>query len=377
MALEDKRKSAQPSRKGKKAWRKNIDHEDVDVGLEAMRTEERVRGKVGELEMDELFTIDTAGDNRVKRQITKDKPLRVDQILAERSAVPGLKSRAVPKPTVTKGEPSKHQKHLVDKYKRKLDNAVAPAAKKKSKNTRSYDLWSEEPAETTNEYLEPVKKHKAPATLSQKPKAAIHQAAVTIPDAGASYNPTEEEHLKLLKKAHDIEVEKLEAQKALDEQLAYRKELEALASELDETIALEELEEAAAAEAEAEDEDTPTKKAAKQARKTTTERNREKRLRQERAIQAQRNQEKKIRQQIDRLKHIEADITTRTEELAQLLATKKQQKAEEEKQGLKRVGKHYVQEMPVEVQLQDELAESLRQLKVKLEHWFHITDNIT
>lgn len=36
-------KKLQPSRKGKKAWRKNIDMEPVEEGLESNREEERVR----------------------------------------------------------------------------------------------------------------------------------------------------------------------------------------------------------------------------------------------------------------------------------------------------------------------------------------------
>jgi nucleolar protein 53 len=36
----------QPSRKGKRAWRKNVDIGEVDEGLEEMRAEERVTGLV-------------------------------------------------------------------------------------------------------------------------------------------------------------------------------------------------------------------------------------------------------------------------------------------------------------------------------------------
>lgn len=34
----------QGSRKGKRAWRKNVDIEEVEQGLEVIRTEERVTG---------------------------------------------------------------------------------------------------------------------------------------------------------------------------------------------------------------------------------------------------------------------------------------------------------------------------------------------
>lgn len=36
----------QPSRKGKKAWRKNVDIQDVEEGIEELRAEERATGSV-------------------------------------------------------------------------------------------------------------------------------------------------------------------------------------------------------------------------------------------------------------------------------------------------------------------------------------------
>jgi nucleolar protein 53 len=39
----------QASRKGRRAWRKNVDIEDVEEALEGLRTEERVTGYVLEL----------------------------------------------------------------------------------------------------------------------------------------------------------------------------------------------------------------------------------------------------------------------------------------------------------------------------------------
>lgn len=35
---------SQPSRKGKKAWRKNVDIEEIEIGLESLRDEERLTG---------------------------------------------------------------------------------------------------------------------------------------------------------------------------------------------------------------------------------------------------------------------------------------------------------------------------------------------
>lgn len=53
----------QSSRKGKKAWRKNVDISAEEQALEAARAEERLTGgKVESRSNDALFTIDTEGD---------------------------------------------------------------------------------------------------------------------------------------------------------------------------------------------------------------------------------------------------------------------------------------------------------------------------
>jgi len=71
----------QSSRKGKRAWRKNIDIQDVEKGMESLRTEERVLGCdlmclyicvrcnlavissiLQKRPDDQLFVIDTKGD---------------------------------------------------------------------------------------------------------------------------------------------------------------------------------------------------------------------------------------------------------------------------------------------------------------------------
>ena len=53
----------QSSRKGKKAWRKNVDMADVDRAMEEAREEERVTGgKVGERRNEALFEVDVTGD---------------------------------------------------------------------------------------------------------------------------------------------------------------------------------------------------------------------------------------------------------------------------------------------------------------------------
>ncbi|KAJ1984919.1 Ribosome biogenesis protein NOP53 [Dimargaris verticillata] len=55
----------QRSRKGKKAWRKNIDLNDIETGLENSRADERLGGgKLHERANEALFQIDTGGDDK-------------------------------------------------------------------------------------------------------------------------------------------------------------------------------------------------------------------------------------------------------------------------------------------------------------------------
>ena len=54
---------SQSTRKGKKAWRKNIDIDDVEERLEGVRSEERVLGTALHNQPDgDLFTVDVTGD---------------------------------------------------------------------------------------------------------------------------------------------------------------------------------------------------------------------------------------------------------------------------------------------------------------------------
>ena len=54
---------SQRTRSGKRAWRKNVDIDNVEEGLEAIRSEERVIGTALHNQPDkDLFTVDVTGD---------------------------------------------------------------------------------------------------------------------------------------------------------------------------------------------------------------------------------------------------------------------------------------------------------------------------
>ncbi|RKO85356.1 ribosome biogenesis protein Nop53/GLTSCR2, partial [Blyttiomyces helicus] len=158
-------KLAQPSRKGKKAWRKNVDVGDVEEKLDELRTEERLGGKVHEKKDAALFFTDTTGDEKnpptktsnrlppptsVKASL-KHRKLRIDQILTPASTIPSIASRKTAASSVrlTTGPKlrnvSKAQLAAVERIvkKRKAGDVVVGGGRKKAKKVGGgmVDVW--------------------------------------------------------------------------------------------------------------------------------------------------------------------------------------------------------------------------------------------
>lgn len=215
-----------------------------------------------------------------------------------------------------------------------------------------------------NPYLEPVHKRKvnAPATLKVKPAAAVHLPAVQVADAGASYNPTMEDHQALLRKAHQVEEDKIAERERINKQLEFRKEL--LEMDDDEVAKTDDEEEEDSDVHSDDDEETRKRKEIR--KKTRTERNRLRRAKENKWLEDRRRREKALNKELHKLDEIQqmvVDIEQETEE-----KTKQRQERQEakEKAGLPRLGKYYVPKVPIEVQLTEELSESLRTLKVRV-----------
>lgn len=243
---------------------------------------------------------------------------------------------------------------------------------------KSYDLWDapvEAPIQPNTDFLPVKSKLRVPKTVTEKPSGLIHIAAITTPEGGHSYNPDVVEHQQLLAKANDAEERKVEILKKLQEQLSYREELKQLAGELSATeitpegkIISTSVDDDEEEEEDLEDkptDDKATKKRKAAERKTRSQRHKSHRLATEELTKKQKLQERAIRQQIDKLREIEAEIKTRIEDLDIIAEKRDERKIAEEKKGIKKLGKYVVPELPVDVQLTDELCETLRQLKVK------------
>ncbi|KKK15479.1 hypothetical protein AOCH_002381 [Aspergillus ochraceoroseus] len=229
---------SQPSRKGKKAWRKNVDVSEVQEGLRLLKEEEIKGGVLAEKPSEELFTFDTTGSSEIRDAYRKQnkRALKSEEILAQRSAIAALDTRKRVNPKLTDGviEP-KTKKHKSDWVSRKEWLRLKQVAKdgnpmNKSGGSGLYDPWADEadaaPVEDPQfDFLPKPKPKVAPETLKHAPisLAANGKAipAVLKPNAGTSYNPTFEDWDRLLQeqgaKAVEAEKKRLEEERKEEE----------------------------------------------------------------------------------------------------------------------------------------------------------------
>ncbi|KZF23238.1 P60-like protein [Xylona heveae TC161] len=214
----------QASRKGKKAWRKNIDITPVQEGLEDVREEIIQGGLLSEKPAEELFTLDTTGSTAIQKAYNKvHKPLKADEIIAQRSAVPAVDSRKRSSSKVTDGiiEPSGKKRRGGGVSHKELERLkqIAYGGDSvhkdvvKTDNTPAYDPWAVEPPKQDPRFsfLEPPKPVRAPKTLNEAPISLAADGkkipAVKRPEGEMSYNPTFEDWSEALENAGQKEVE--------------------------------------------------------------------------------------------------------------------------------------------------------------------------
>ncbi|RMZ84816.1 hypothetical protein DV737_g1048, partial [Chaetothyriales sp. CBS 132003] len=231
---------SQPSRKGKRAWRKNVDISEVTTGLDTLREEIRSTGRaIAEQSDDQLFAADTAGDEEIKRTHKLTKPLRVDEILAERSAVPAVDSRKRKSSALGDGiydssGSSKRRKEgwvakkEVQRLRTKINaqNLLDGDGQGEAGGADAeFDLWGASDLSLAvhsqteqNEYVPPLRPKVAPATIRRAPipltASGKPAKPVSSPDEGTSYNPTFESWAALITREGDKEVAVEEARLA-------------------------------------------------------------------------------------------------------------------------------------------------------------------
>lgn len=254
---------SQPSRKGKKAWRKYVDVSDVQTGLEQVRAEEikgyvmerfkkmliSGRGVIAEKPSEALFSIDAVGAAEIQKAYHKIyKPLKSDEILAQRSAIPAVDTRKRSKTTDGVLEkPTKRRKtNGVSMEKLEKLRLRAYGGNTVVKNVidtdgvPSHDPWEDiiKVSDPRFSFLEWQKPIVVPSTLSEAPISLLQSKramrGVTKPNPGTSYNPTFQDWDDLLAEEgrKEIELEKKRIQEEKEE-AELRARIEAAQNERD------------------------------------------------------------------------------------------------------------------------------------------------
>ncbi|KAF9266567.1 P60-like protein [Marasmius fiardii PR-910] len=410
---------SQPSRKGKRAWRKNVDLDDLEEGLEEIREEERVHGTaLHKLADNELFQIDTEGDEKIRQSLPKfsTSQLTSAKILAQRSAIPAVYSRhnstnaASKRKAVSYADKERLLRQAKKPRKGPLNSIMdsrsdlwggATGLTEAVKNSGHYDPWAmnetstskETPPDNTNtntntntnkgeaekddfrtevlKTLHPLPpkppKHASSLDLSD-PRTHIQLPAVPLPHAGMSYNPPVAAHQELLLQAHSAEQKK---EKEADK-------LKEVKERIEKARALEEVGELEArpgmivdqpGDDDEEEEQTPSREVITikmPERKTKAQRRKEARRLEEKRILAGRAAKKRMMSVLNNVnaRNLRKSMRPSTEEL---VARRKASLAAKLKNGMagRRMGKYKVPEGHIDVQLGEELSENLRGLKVE------------
>lgn len=162
----------QPSRKGKKSWRKNIDLSATEAALEDIREQERAVGAPAYTQAnDQLFVEDRRGqETQLARQAREKRKLKSQEILEARSAVPAIHQRARSAFQLDTQTPAgkANAAGLPAKVKRRLrilasrphegqegQSEIGSAGKLQSDAVlaEKRDLWASEPAQPANEWV--------------------------------------------------------------------------------------------------------------------------------------------------------------------------------------------------------------------------------
>ncbi|RFU32884.1 hypothetical protein B7463_g3455, partial [Scytalidium lignicola] len=376
----------QPSRKGKKAWRKNVDITEVQQGLEQVRDEVIKGGVIAEKDSADLFAIDTTGDVSIPKKHLKDsKPLKADEIIAQRSSVPAVSMKKRPSDKTTDGILGPNEKrqrvayvsHKEVERLRKIANGQTETSVEATEAT--YDPWdmekaaAEEVQDPKFSFLENPKKKRAPVTLKHKPISLAASGkpitAVKKPDGGFSYNPiyTDYEERLIAEGEKELAAEKKRLAQA-EEERRKREAATISAAEAEAAEAradLSEWEEDSAWEGFESGTEEVGLKTKRPERKTLVQRNKIKRRKEEERKAKMAADIKKKELQVAEAKKIAKALAEKERSRALMRVEEDESSSEGDDVELRRrkLGKINLPQKDLELVLPDELQESLRLLK--------------
>lgn len=378
-AVREPQQYRQPSRKGKKAWRKNVDITPIQQGLESLREEIRQGGPIAERPSEDIFVIDVAGSDDIQKKHRLPKPLKADQILAERSAVPAVDGRKRTQSKLGDGiyEPSSKRQRKDWVSKKEVQRLKQSISKQSHLDTEQveddagagFDLWDSTPAEPaavtrTDEYIPKPRPKVAPRTISQPPTAltAIGKPikAVRAPDAGTSYNPSFEDWDDLLNREGAKELSAEQArQQAAQAEAEREARLAAVAAAVDREGQSDYESAWSGFDTENEEE---ILKAKRPKRKTPAQQHRAKRRMKEEQL-ARHEAAMKAKQKRDEVVAMALAEVNQDRDLEVTPDDAEENQAADDTQLRRRkLGKVPIPEKPLELVLPDELQESLRRL---------------
>jgi nucleolar protein 53 len=342
-------------------------------------------GVIVEKDSAELFTLDLAGDAAIQKKYLKgSKPLKADEIIAQRSAVPAVPQRKRAGDKTTDGVlQSKRQRTSYVSHKgltrlrniadgRQEDPMVEPTE-------ANHDPWDAQKdlEEATQDprfsFLEKSKKKVAPATLKHRPISLAASGkdipAVKKPEGGFSYNPVYTDYEERL--MTEGEKELAAEQKRLAAAEAERIKLEAAAksaaeAEVAEAKAdLSEWEEDSAWDGFESGTEDVKLSAKRPERKTQAQRNRIKRRKEEERKAKMAGDIKKKNEQAALAKKIAKELSEKEKSRSSVVVKDDESSSEGDDLELRRrkLGKIALPEKDLELVLPDELQESLRLLK--------------
>ncbi|QPG74194.1 hypothetical protein FOA43_001518 [Brettanomyces nanus] len=381
-ATEKQIKNLQPSKKGRKAWRKNIDLDDIEKKLEERRVELIEQGKpVEELESNELFYIDDEADDKISEKMKRDhvKVLKSTEILSNKSKVPAVaNNRADGRKRKVEGISKREIHKLMRLAGRELGVSSAQARIEKDGliNMKAYDLWGKD--EESSLQPSEKKQRKIPEILRKfngnsythatvvpetmkMPPIKVREVEI-IPHEGKSYNPAFDSWRELINRESFKESSKEKQWLALKEE---QKRIQYLIDNFDDEADI-----VSDSEEEKPENETDYKLSVNAVTetkiKTRAKRNKEKRFKQKNKLLKEIRSLKDTIKQIEHLPEIMKMQEEREKEQAKRDFKLEAQQREKRRveQGKKKLGSKYtIREGPLEVKLSDELGDSLRKLK--------------
>ncbi|TID29472.1 hypothetical protein CANINC_001952 [Pichia inconspicua] len=370
--------SNQRSKKGRRAWRKNVDISDIEKKLEEQRDDVVHHGKpLSEMENEDLFIIDESEDEDAIKK-NNIKKLKSAEILENKSKVPALIKKVEKKSNkvqnVDKKEMIKLLK-LAGKIKG-VDKTKERMAKEGIINSKAYNVWDTPLEQEIEESKLPSALKENSATSFNKPKhspSTLKEAPMKIkkyeiiPHAGKSYNPSYDNWKHLIDQEYFKEKPKEDQRLELEE---YRDKIQHLISnyednevrEDDSDDTDEEQETETVVETEEVDMKLSINPVTKLKIKTKTQRNKEKRNRDRLRLEEELRTIKLRIKELEKLPAILDDVEAKEQKT--VIKAQAETKSERKlRKGKKKLGKYEVIEGHIEVKLRDELTDSLRKLK--------------